>query len=354
VEQVREETMKTRTLIPTFLFAISLTCQCLVAQSAWTPPKGTYSVAISYQNNLDNAHSFVGGQQYLIQNGQKVYGIATIRTQAAYVDFGYAFTDKLSASFTIPYMTSKYDGTGPHLFYDPVTKAIANPIDNGNYHGGIQDFGFRLRYNIATRPFMITPFLQYSVPSHDYPFYSHSVIGNHVSEFQIGSFLGSFLTDRIYLAGGYGLGFPQKILGISRIHHHMELEGGYFINEKIRTFGILHGQLTHGGIELIQDPSSYNSGPVLFEGFGLPVRYLQTGKGGYSSADPLFFHHLQIQKDTFLNLSVGTEYSFSSGLSAYGVLERTLTNQNLHVMKYGLTLGVAWGFNGRSQRPCHC
>jgi hypothetical protein len=324
------------------------------AQSAWTPPKGTFSFAISYQNILDNAHSFAGGQQYLISNGEKVYGTATIRLQAAYADFGYAFTDKLFAGVSIPYMASKYDGTGPHVFYDPVTGNVTNPIDNGNYHGGFQDLGFRLRYNIATRPFMITPFIQYSVPSHDYPFYSHSVIGNRIAEFQIGSFLGSFVTDHLYLAGGYGIGFPQRVMGVSRIHHHMEFEGGYFLNEKIRVFGILHGQATDGGLQLIQDPNSYNSGPVIFEGFGIPIRFSETGKGGYSSADPVFYHHLQIQHDSFLNAAIGSEYAFNNSLSAYGALERTLTNDNLHVQKYGLTLGVAWAFNGLSQRPCHC
>lgn len=352
------------------VFIICLTGQIVFGQSAWTPPKGTYSVAISYQNNFSDRHSFGDGRDYLVVFGQRITDNGRVRDQAVYADFGYAFTDKLAISFDVPYMTAKYDkpktfpvkpdGTpistfGPHYFWEP-GQAFPGDIliDDGSYHGGIQDLTFRLRYNVATEPFMITPFLQYGVPSHSYPFYSHSVYGNHVAEFQIGSFLGGFLSDKIYLNGGYGFGIPQRILGISRHHHHMELESGYFVNEKIKVFGSLHGQVTQGGTDLTQDPASYNTLPVILEGFGFPAQFTELGKGGYTSADEMFLHHLQTQRDSFLNLSVGMEYSFNSSMSIFGVLEHTLTNRNLHVLKYGLTFGVSWGFGGPSQRPCHC
>jgi hypothetical protein len=370
VEQVRKEGMKTGTLIAIFLFAISLACQCVFGQSAWISPKGTYSFSISYQNNFSDRHSFGDGRDYLIVLGQKISDNGAVRIQGSYLDFGYSPTDKLAVSFDLPYLTARYenpktfpvkpDGTpistfGPHYFWQPGQPVPGvKLIDNGEYHGGIQDVGFRVRYNIATHPFMITPYAQYNVPSHGYEFYSHAVYGNHVAEFQIGSFLGGFLTDKTYLSGGYGLGLQRKIMGISRTHHHMELESGYFINEKIKAFGILHAQVTQGGLDLIQDPSSYNSLPVFFDAFGAPSQFALTGKGGYTSNDALFLHHLQIQRDSYLNMTLGTEYSFNSSMSVYGAVEHTLTNRNLHILKYGLTFGVSWGFNGRAQRPCHC
>ncbi|PWT90117.1 MAG: hypothetical protein C5B54_07770 [Acidobacteria bacterium] len=356
--------------------AICVLTLCLLphpgfSQSAWTPPKGTYSLAISYQNNFTDRHSLSDGRQYLTVLGKKIYDIGSTRTQAAYVDLGYALTDKLSAGIDVPYMSSKYyspktfpekpDGTpalsfGPHYFWEPGEASPGQKlIDNGDYHGGFQDIGFRIRYNVATNPFMITPFIQYSAPSHSYQFYSHAVYGNRVSEFQIGTFLGGFVSDKIYLHGAYGLGFPQKIIGISRIHHHMEFESGYFVNEKIKLFGLLHAQVTNGGNELTQDPSSYYKLPVIFEGFGFPS---QCAAGlspcGYTSNDQVMLHHLQTQRDSFLNMSAGMEYSLNPSMSVFGVFEHTLTNRNLHILKYGLTFGVSWGFGGKAQRPCHC
>lgn len=339
---------------------------CGFGQGAWIPPKGVGSFSISYQNNFSDRHSFGDGRDYLMVLGQKVTDNGGVRSQAAYLDFGYSFTDKLAVSFDLPYMQEKYlnpktfplgpdglpnTGFGPHKFWDPSNPTIPPValIDNQQYHGGFQNLGFRVRYNIATHPFMITPFLQYDVPSHAYPFYSHSVIGNRLAEFQIGTYVGGLVARNFYLSGGYGLGFPQRVLGISRTHHHLELEGGTFVTERIRAFGILHGQVTQGGTNLDQLPSSYNRGPVLFDGWGIPAH-----PKGYTSADEMMLHHLQTQRDSFLNMSVGMQYSLTGGVDIYGVLEHTLTNRNLHILKYGLTFGVSWGFGGSPQRPCHC
>lgn len=328
-------------------------------QGAWVAPKGVGSFSISYQNNFADRHTFNDGREYLAVASEKIVDNGAVRTQAGYLDFGYSFTDRLAVSFELPYMDSKYYlpktfplgadgkpnyGFGPHRLLDGTT-----PIDDGHYHGGFQNLGFRVRYNIATHPFMITPFLQYDVPSHAYPFYSHAVIGNRLAEFQIGTYLGGLVTTNTYITGGYGLGFPQRVLGISRTHHHLELEGGYFVSERIRAFGILHGQITQGGIDLKQLPSSYNSFPLLFEGWGVPVN----GKS-YTSGDETMLHHLQTQRDSFLNMSVGMQYSLTSSMDVYGALEHTLTNRNLHKLKYGLTFGLSWGFGGSPQRPCHC
>src|SRR4029078_13041409 len=79
------------------------------AQSAWTPPKGTYSLAISYQNNFSDRHSFGDGRDYPVVLGQKITDNGSTRNQSAYLDFGYAITDKLAIGFDIPYMAEKYD-----------------------------------------------------------------------------------------------------------------------------------------------------------------------------------------------------------------------------------------------------
>lgn len=352
-------------------YAVCVSILCLVyqfsapssgfAQGAWVAPKGTGSIAVTYENNFDDGHSFGNGENYQIIHNQKITDGGRVRTQAIFLDLAYSITDRLALTVDVPYMQARYynpktvptdpvtgkpyfNAFGPHKLADG-----SIPIDNEKYHGGFQDLGFRLRYNLATRPFMITPFMQYNVPSHAYPYYSHAVIGNRVAEFQIGSYaggtLGSFLPNA-YVQGGYGLGFPQRIMGISRIHHHFELEGGYFITDRWRAFGILLGQVTDGGLNFVQDPASYGGSPV-YPALGLPGP-------PYNSGNERFNHHLQIQRDSFLDFSLGAQYSLNDRVDLYGVFVRTITNRNLHIQKYGLTFGFAWGFGGSPQRPCHC
>jgi hypothetical protein len=325
------------------------------AQGAWVEPKGTGSISFSYQNYFIDRHMF-GDVDYVIINGQKVTDVGELRFQTTFLDLTYSLTDNLGVTVSLPYAIGKYTspvnplipGFGPHKLADQTI-----PVDDGHYHGGFQDFTFRARYNIATRPIVITPYVQYGFPSHGYEFYSHAVIGNRVSEFVIGSYFGSTLDpflSNVYVQGGYGVGFPQRILGISRIHHKMEFEAGYFLGERTRLFGILVGQYSDGGLDLYQD---YNP-EILAKPWPLNVRFPDFGEPIYNAGNELFLHHLQISQENYLDISGGMSYLLNDSMSVYGVVIHTLTAKNLHPKKYGFSFGFGWGFGGSPQRPCHC
>lgn len=325
------------------------------AQGAWVEPKGTGSIAVSYQNYYIDRHMF-GDKDWAIVNGVRTTDVGQLRFQTAFLDFGYSFTDNLGLSVTLPFVTAKYTaptsppipGFGPHRLAD---RSI--PIDDGRYHGGTQDFTLRLRYKIAARPLVITPYVQYGFPSTSYQFYSHAVIGNRVSEFVIGSYFGRVLDPflpNFYVNGGYGVGFPQRILGISRVHHKMEFEGGYFVGERARLFGILVGQVSDGGLDLTQDLSPETLAKPVPNNFILP----EFGPPPYTAANELFLHHLQIARENYLDVSGGMSYLLNDNTSIYGVLIHTITARNLHPKKYGVSFGIGWGFGGSPQRPCHC
>src|SRR5262245_28775977 len=192
-------------------------------QSAWTSEKGTGWLAISYQNALDGKHSFGQGENHFYFYGEKISDNGTMRFQSVFLDFGYSITDKLAVSVSLPYVQGKYNAPdsfpslptgfqlrtfGPHQVDNlpPANPRYSVPIDDEKYRGGFQDLGFRIRYNLITEPLAITPFVQYNVPSNGYPYYSHAVIGSRLAEFQVGSYLGKFLSPSLYLAGGYGFG----------------------------------------------------------------------------------------------------------------------------------------------------
>src|SRR5580704_8293569 len=151
------------------LLAISLP----VLAQAWLSPKGDGVVTALYQNDIERLHSFSDGRT-------KDRGHTTLDGMFANTDF--SFTDKLAVSISMPFIAGKYVGPFPHLLVrgDPST-AVA--IDDGNYHGGFQDFRFNVRYALSQRDLKIAPFFQAALPSHDYPTLGHGATGFDESEY---------------------------------------------------------------------------------------------------------------------------------------------------------------------------
>ena len=325
--------------------AITEVGQC----QAWISAKGSGSFSFSYINDFSNKDYFGHGEHYIITPvdvaapdgtfypaGTKLDQFGEVRTQGAYFDCAYSFTDNFAVAASIPYLSAKYTVSGdptnaffaPHRFPDGSIQ-----LDDGHYHGAFADIGVRLRYNITSHPFFITPFIEYNGPSHDYLFYSHGIVGRHVNSIGIGSYFGSTLENflpNVYVQGRYGLAFDEKILGISRQRSTMELETGYFFTPEVRGFMILSAQITHGGLNAPYD-------------LGAPV-----------ASNPLFFHHTQITRDNFLNIGFGGQYSLNNRVDLFGLVAHMITARNMHGLTYGITFGMSYGFGGSPQRPCHC
>jgi hypothetical protein len=332
------------------LIALQLTSVEIGHCQAWTSSKGTGSFSFSYINDFSNVDYFGHGEHYVITAvdvtapdgsfypaGTKLDQFGEVRTQGAYFDFAYSFTDKLAVTASIPYFAAKYTISGdpanaffaPHRFPDGSFQ-----LDDGNYHGSFADIGVRVRYNITSSPLFITPFIEYNGPSHDYLFFSHAIVGRHVNSVGIGSYFGNTLSflPNVYLQGRYGLAFDEKILGISRKRSTMELETGYFFTDKARGFMILSAQITHGGVDAPSDP-----------------RFVPP-----DASNPFFFHHTQISRDNFLNIGFGGQYSLNNRVDLFGLVAHMITARNLHGLTYGITFGMSYGFGGAAQRPCHC
>jgi hypothetical protein len=120
--------LATFSLVPTFAYS-----------QAWTPAKGEGDYSIAAQDLYTRDH--------LLQDGSRVEaGHVTLLGLVQSVDFG--VTDKVAATVASPIGAGRYNGHTPHLL----------PIDNGNYHGSLQDMGLSLRYQWLAHPFVLTRF----------------------------------------------------------------------------------------------------------------------------------------------------------------------------------------------------
>ncbi|MGH8121472.1 MAG: hypothetical protein ACREPT_01730 [Rudaea sp.] len=89
------------------------------------------------------------------------------------IEAGYFVADHWEVHASVPYIVSDYSGMIPHLKLPCVDPATCPPVlvDNGDYHGTLQDWDAGVRYHLDYHGLQITPSLDLYVPSHNYPYY---------------------------------------------------------------------------------------------------------------------------------------------------------------------------------------
>jgi hypothetical protein len=221
------------------LFAISLP----VLAQAWLSPKGDGVVTVLYQNDIERLHSFSDGRT-------KDRGHTSLN--GIFINTDLSLTDKLAVSVGMPFIAGKYVGPFPHLLVrgDPNT-AVA--LDDGNYHGGFQDFRFNVRYALSQRDLKIAPFFQATIPSHAYPTFGHAASGFDESEYRVGVSVGRRLNPilpKAFVQGQYAFGMsPVVAANIAPKRSYAELQLGYLLSRRISLQGSSVLTWSHNGID---------------------------------------------------------------------------------------------------------
>ena len=210
---------------------------------AWLSPKGDGVVTLLYQYDIERLHSFSDGRT-------KDRGHVYLDGVIANTDF--SLTDKLAVSVSLPFIASKYVGPFPHLLVrgEPNT-AVA--LDNGDYHGGFQDFRFNVRYALSQRDLKIAPFFQATIPSHAYPTFGHAASGFDESEYRVGVSVGRRLNPilpKAFVQGQYAFGMsPVVAANIAPKRSYAELQLGYLLSRRISLQGSSVLTWSHNGID---------------------------------------------------------------------------------------------------------
>jgi hypothetical protein len=198
---------------------------------AWVPPKGEGETALSYQNLFTRDHFNGDGSRH-------DYG--HIRLFGVIEELDYGVTNKFAVNLSVPYGFGKYHGPFPHKL----------PIDDGDYHGALQDMHFGFRYNVLRRPIQFTPFVAVAFPSHHYEHFAHSAVGTDLWEVQMGMSLGRSLAPflpRGYFQLRYGYSIMQRVLGIRPDRSRIETQFGYFVTRRLSLQALAASQITHSG-----------------------------------------------------------------------------------------------------------
>ena len=228
-------------------FSVLLLCWFAgtAAGQAWVPEKGEGSFSTTY--------NFISSAGHFRTDGSKA-AEAAAKSQGVLFDFEYGVTNKFAVTVSLPIVAVRYASSNPAssvlltLFNQTMSAAAPRTyshgfLDDGSYHATAQDFRLEARYNLASRPFVVTPFIGLVVPSHDYAYVGEASPGRNLREVQFGANLARRLNpfaSNAYLHTQVLFAVPQQNLQVRTTRADLAMEAGYFVTSKvaIRGFGI--------------------------------------------------------------------------------------------------------------------
>ena len=275
---------------------------------ASVPEEGDGSWTLAGQNVTVHHHTDYRGVKSDLGHTQ---------TQMLFLGVDYGLTDKLAVNLGVPYIRAKYVGAFPHVHggfpgheNDPI-------IDDGNFHGGLQDLGLGFRYQLWTEPVLVAPFIYVGYPSRDYPYRGHSAIGARLRRVELGAYVGKVLEeplDALYLQASYGYSISEETLGISMRSSKLDLAVEYAFTSRFSARLFAVWLYTHNGLNV---PIDFPPAP-----------------------DPRAYAHDRLLKTEMLNLGTGFSYSLNRDYSLFGTWLSTVDSKNAHAIYNSFTLGI--------------
>jgi hypothetical protein len=166
-----------------------------------------------------------------------------------------------------------------------------------------------------------------NLPTHNYEVFAHSAIGAHMTELQLGTYVGA-LIGPIAVQGRLSYGVYERVIGHRRNRSTIDTEIGWLAGRHFRLSVFQLTQFSHGG-------------------FDLP---LEDALSGRLSREEWYPHHDQLARANLMNVGGSVSVRLMRSMAMYGSMFTTLAGANTHAAKYGVTIGTSWGFGG-SQAP---
>jgi len=295
---------------------------------AWLFPKGEGTVTVSYQHSYLPLHVMSKGE---------TSDIGPIHLYGILMDVDYSLTSKLAARISLPYSAGKYEGPSPHKL----------PIDDGTYHGTLQDFRTDIRYSLRRRPLVLTPFFQLVTPSHAYEHYAHSTIGLRLREYRVGANFGRRLDPVLpnaFFQVRYAYVVAQSVNGLSANNADLlrfavlhlpesqppdsfrprrsdtEFQVGYFLTPRLTLFALGSWFHPHNGIDYVAGvfPNNLTQGQL--------------------------FNHDRIARLSLVDLGGGASIALTKSMDVFAAALTNVRARNGHKLAASVTVGVSRHF----------
>jgi hypothetical protein len=194
---------------------------------AWTPMAGHGAVSVGAQYSrvfkhlfstnlngyVDPPTGYVGGPKNAIYLGD-IVGATTM------VSADYGLVQRLAVSAEAAYVSSRYRGLDPE-----------SSIDNGKFHGSLQDLLLGARYRLPVSAVALTPFATFRAPLGHYTTMGHSAPGLGLKELDLGLAAGRTLgplLPRVALEAIYTRDIVEDKYGFSLDRNIVEADAAWF------------------------------------------------------------------------------------------------------------------------------
>lgn len=279
---------------------------------AWVSPKGEMSLSLSYQ--------FTDFPGHLNEKGIKE-SLAGTEAQGLTLQAEYSVNDRLAASVSIPYIAARTVDISPNPHPES--------NDDQKYHSTWQDYQLGLRYNLTSTPLVLTPFVAWVVPSHDYANRGEAVVGRRMNEIHVGVNAGRLLDpllENAYVDARFAYVFSEEELGISTDRTVGDLAVGYFLTPRFSARILASYQRTHGGLtgDYIHRPDS-----------GIP--------------DELRLHSDRLVRANFLRTGLAGSFSVTPRVDIYAAFMTVVNGSDTHYGQ-GISVGVTRTFSSFRRR----
>jgi hypothetical protein len=294
---------------------LQLALPARLSAQAWLPRKNTGNISINYKNFHIKDHTDSNGLRF---------NRGVIDAHTVSVDLDYGLTRRWAVNLSVPYSTMKYTGVNPHLDEH-------HNLDDGHYHGGVQDFRFGVRYGLLRyTPVVVSPFVEGILPSHDYTTFAHAALGRNLRELLVGANLGwqgeeSFLSNA-YAQGRISYGFVEKVLGRSHNRTNIDSQFTYVVTPRLALSGLASFAKHHGGLDW--DSTK-----------GTPAQQW--------TAEELL-HHDELTRADMFDIGAAVAYRVKGSTSVYATLIHTAWSRNAHPWNTGVVAGVNFRFRTRA------
>ena len=288
-----------------------------VFAQAWLSPKGEGTVSLLYQYGFDRYHALSGGEA--VDRGR-------IFMQALMADVDYSLTGRLAVRVAVPFIQGRYSGSDGHWLIRGRPETAVK-LDNGSYHGGLQDIRLDVRYNASRKHLMVTPFFQAILPSRDYPTLGHGAVGTAQREYRTGVNVGRRLDPilpKAYIQGRYAFGLVERVANIAPKRSYGEFQLGYFLTPRLSVQGSAVWTHSHNGIDFI------------------------AGRFPDNLSDEQWRNHDRISRVNLLDLGGAANFAVNRSTTIFLGFGHSAYGTNTHLRAAVVTVGITKSFAARS------
>lgn len=283
--------------------------------------------AAAEQQSTANAYS-IGLEYQFMHTGDYASSIGPLDigetdTHVLLLSGSVSLSDRWQVFGTVPYVRKRHRGAGVH---NPNTDfpTFAPPdlrlVDDGSYHGGLQDVTIGVSYAAVDGPFSIAPFLTLGTPLSNYPTYGNASIGKQLSEVAVGVSLEftPYFSDWTFQAD-ISHAFSEEVLGVDLDYWFWYASASYFLTPRFAARVFLAERRAPNALAFPEDFTA-----------------------GFDNEN--WYQHDRTIKHEFLNGGLGFNYIVDDNYAVQATYFETIEADNVVEVEYAFTLGLTYRF----------